>query len=62
MCCLNTGAKPFGNIFETPIDEIRENEDFKKVQQGCATSKPTSHCLNCSYKELAPMLKLIKNG
>lgn len=60
MCCLNTGAEPFGNIFEQDIEEIRENEDFKKVQQGCATSNPTSHCKNCSYKELAPMLKLIK--
>lgn len=60
MCCLNTGADSFGNIFETSIEEIRENKDFKAVQQGCQTSKPTSHCLNCSYKELAPMLKLIK--
>lgn len=60
MCCLNTGAKPFGNLFESTIEEIRDTKDFQAVQQGCATNKPTSHCATCSYKELAPMLKLIK--
>lgn len=60
MCCLNTGAKPFGNLFETPVDEIRANKDYSAVREGCSTNKPTSHCKNCSYKELAPMLKLIK--
>ena len=60
MCCLNTGAKPFGNLFESTIEEIRENKDYKAVQQGCKTSNPTSHCVNCSYKELAPLLSQIK--
>jgi len=60
MCCLNTGAKPFGNLFDTPIEEIRASKDFAAVRKGCQTNKPTSHCKNCSYKELAPMLKLIK--
>ena len=37
MCCLNTGADPFGNLFENTIEEIRQNDDFQAVQQGCAT-------------------------
>ena len=61
MCCLNTGADPFGNLFENTIEEIRDNKDFQAVQQGCATGKPTSHCLNCSYKELAPLLTQIRS-
>lgn len=61
MCCLNTGAKPFGNLFENTVEEIRNSKDFQAVQQGCATNQPTSHCATCSYKELAPMLKLIKH-
>jgi len=59
MCCLNTGAKPFGNLFDNSIEEIRETKDYKAVQQGCATNKPTGHCINCSYKELAPLLSEI---
>ena len=60
MCCLNTGAKPFGNLFENSIEEIRETKDYKAVQGGCATNKPTGHCINCSYKELAPLLTQIR--
>lgn len=61
MCCLNTGAKPFGNLFYQDLDDIRASEDFQNVKMGCGTNNPTSHCKNCSYKELAPMLKIIKN-
>jgi len=60
MCCLNTGAKPFGNLFENSIEEIRETKDYKAVQGGCTTNKPTGHCINCSYKELAPLLTQIR--
>ena len=56
MCCLNTGAKPFGNIFEISIDDIRLTDDYQQVKMGCATNIPTEHCQNCSYKELAPIL------
>ena len=59
VCCLNTGAKPFGNLFENTIDEIRLTEDYQNVKQGCNTNNPTSHCKNCSYKELSPMLKYL---
>ena len=61
MCCLNTGAEPFGNLFKESIEEIRASESFQNVKRGCATNKPTSHCKNCSYKELAPMLKIIQD-
>ena len=62
MCALNTGAKPFGNIFETDLEEIRNSEDFQNVKLGCNSNNPTSHCKNCSYKELVPMLKQIKEA
>ena len=56
MCCLNTGAEPFGNLFVNSIDEIRKTEEYQNVKKGCSTNKPTSHCKNCSYKELVPIL------
>ena len=56
MCCMNTGARPFGNLFANTIDEIREMKDYQNVKQGCETNNPTSHCENCSYKEITPML------
>jgi len=59
MCCLNTGAEPFGNLFENTIEEIRETLDYKNVKRGCSTNNPTSHCKNCSYKELTPILQKI---
>jgi len=60
MCCMNTGATSFGNLFESSIEEIRKTKDFQNVKLGCNNNTPTSHCKNCSYKELAPMLKKIK--
>lgn len=62
MCCMNTAAEPFGNLFETDLDEIRNSKDFQNVKIGCNTNNPTSHCKNCSYKELVPMLEEIKNS
>jgi len=59
MCCLNTGAEPFGNLFINSIDEIRQMTDYQNVKKGCNTNNPTSHCKNCSYKELSPMLKYL---
>tara|TARA_Y100000310_G_scaffold39880_1_gene37398 strand:+ start:5349 stop:6275 length:927 start_codon:yes stop_codon:yes gene_type:complete len=56
MCCMNTGAEPFGNLFENSIDEIRLIDEYQKVKVGCSTNKPTNHCKNCSYKELIPIL------
>ena len=59
MCCMNTGAEPFGNLFLNTIDEIREMEDYQNVKKGCNTNNPTSHCKNCSYKELTPILEYV---
>ena len=61
MCCMNTGAKPFGNLFETDLKLIRTSDDFQNVKNGCKTNNPTSHCKNCSYKELVPILSEVKN-
>jgi len=59
MCCMNTGAKPFGNLFVNSIDEIRQMTDYQNVKKGCNTNNPTSHCKNCSYKELTPILEYV---
>lgn len=61
MCCMNTEAKSFGNIFNTPLDEIRQTQRFQDIKRGCQANKPTNHCLNCSYKELTPLLYRIIN-
>lgn len=57
VCCLNTGASSMGNIFENDIDSIRGSESYRKIATGCSTDSPTSHCANCSYKELSPLLE-----
>ena len=62
MCCLNTGAKSFGNILDTELDRIRTSYNYDKVKKGCITNKPTDHCLKCSYKELVPLLSKIKQN
>jgi MoaA/NifB/PqqE/SkfB family radical SAM enzyme len=59
MCCMNTGATPFGNLFVNSIDEIRQMTDYQNVKKGCNTNNPTSHCKNCSYKELTPILDYV---
>lgn len=61
MCCLNTAAKPFGNLFETDLDQIRNSTDYQNVKMGCNTNNPTSHCKNCSYNELKPILSTIRD-
>jgi MoaA/NifB/PqqE/SkfB family radical SAM enzyme len=56
ICLINTGAAPVGNIFESNIDDIRASEAYQNVATGCSTNCPTTHCVNCSYKELSPLL------
>ena len=56
-CCMNTGAKEFGNIFADSIENIHGDLEFIRVKHGCDTGKPTEHCKNCSYAELTPILK-----
>jgi len=57
VCCMNTAATPVGNIFENSIDNIHNSENYQKIKLGCNSNNPTEHCKNCSYKELAPLLK-----
>ena len=57
MCCMNTGARSFRNLFTHDLEQIRSSEDFQNVKKGCETNQPTKHCKNCSYKELTPILK-----
>jgi len=59
MCCLNTGARPVGNIFKDTIEDIHNSEDYQNIKRGCLTKNPTSHCKNCSYKELTPILSYL---
>ena len=35
-------------------------DDYQNVKKGCQTNNPTSHCKNCSYKELTPILDYVK--
>lgn len=56
VCCLNTAAKPLGNIFEQSIETIHNNIEFQAIKKGCAENKPTNHCATCSYRTLSPLL------
>lgn len=62
MCCLNTGARSFGNMLYTDLDRIRTSDRYFKVKNGCVTNKPSEHCVKCSYKELVPLLSKIKQN
>ena len=59
MCCMNTSVKKFGNILDDDIDNIRQSKRFQAIKKGCDTNNPTSHCVNCSYKELNKTLNYL---
>lgn len=59
MCVMNTSTEPFGNIFTDDIDDIRNSIRWQDIVHGCRTNNPTSHCKNCSYNELKPILSAI---
>lgn len=59
MCCMNTGATSFGNLFEQSIEDIRLKDRYQDIKLGCNSNVPTNHCKNCSYKELVPILNEI---
>ena len=44
---------------EEDIDTIRNKPRYKAVRDGCATNCPTTHCKNCSYRELVPLLDVL---
>lgn len=60
VCCMNTAAKPLGNIFEETIEKIHSSFEYDMIKHGCQTKQPTIHCANCSYKELTSILQEIK--
>ena len=57
MCALNTSTVPFGNLFEEDLNSIHNGAFWTDVARGCRLNEPTSHCVNCSYKQLIPILK-----
>tara|TARA_R100000008_G_scaffold86724_1_gene81148 strand:- start:14072 stop:14908 length:837 start_codon:yes stop_codon:yes gene_type:complete len=57
ICCLNTGAQSIGNIFREDIEHIRSSPQLTHIANSCKSNAPTSHCKNCSYKELSPLLE-----
>jgi MoaA/NifB/PqqE/SkfB family radical SAM enzyme len=59
VCCMNTSAKPIGNLFQQPLQLIHSSIPMRTIASGCATNQPTAHCNNCSYKELSPFLARI---
>jgi MoaA/NifB/PqqE/SkfB family radical SAM enzyme len=61
VCCMNTSTAPLGNMFQQPLSLIRQGSKFQEIRLGCELNQPTSHCVNCSYKELTPFLNRIMN-
>ena len=57
VCALNTDTKSLGNIFKHSPEEILNSNRMKEIRTGCKKDKPNSHCINCSYKELSPLLE-----
>ena len=60
VCAINTSPKPLGNIFKDNIDEVL-NERMSEIWIACKNNNPTNHCINCSYKELSPLLDKLIN-
>ena len=57
VCALNTDTKSLGNIFTHSPEEILNSNRMEEIRTGCNKDKPNSHCMNCSYKELSPLLE-----
>ena len=62
ICCLNTDTESIGNIFNNSLEDIFNSKKINDVRVGCKNNKPTSHCKNCSYKELSPLIGEIRNN
>ena len=62
MCALNTSTEPFGNLLYESVDDIRSSEKWQSIARGCETDCPVSHCKNCSYRELSPLLGKLGAG
>ena len=60
ICCMNTAAKPVGNLItDLSVSQSFSNKRFIEIKNGCETNTPSSHCSNCSYKELTNILPKI---
>jgi MoaA/NifB/PqqE/SkfB family radical SAM enzyme len=60
ICCMNTSAKPVGNlVFDPAVSQSFSNKRFIEIADGCKNNQPTEHCKNCSYKELTKILQEI---
>ena len=57
VCALNTDTESIGNIFTHTPEDILNSYRMNEIRTGCKKNEPNSHCTNCSYKELAPLLK-----
>lgn len=60
ICCMNTAAKPIGNLItDLSVSQSFLNKRFIEIKNGCESNTPSSHCSNCSYKELTNILPKI---
>ena len=57
VCALNTDTKPIGNIFKDEAVNILNSQRMIQIREGCKNNNPDTHCVNCSYKELSPLLE-----
>ena len=60
VCIINTGSESFGNLFYDDIEEIKNNKKLLEISNSCKKNKPNEHCVNCSYKELSPLIEEIR--
>ena len=57
VCALNTDTKSIGNIFNDTLDKSLNSLKMQEIRNGCSKNIPSKHCINCSYKELSPILE-----
>ena len=43
------------------IDEVLNCERMSEISRACKNNNPNDHCINCSYKELSPLLDKLIN-
>lgn len=62
ICCMNTSAKPVGNLIsDLTVSQSFNSHKFYEIKNGCLSNRPSAHCQNCSYKELANVLSEIQS-
>lgn len=60
VCIINTGSESFGNLFYDDIEKIKNNKKLIEISKSCKKNDPNEHCINCSYKELSPLIEEIR--